>query len=90
MTGGRADPHGARFARAIRLSGKGRGAPRDLGQCPYRLHEAVFDGDAVAARYDTRLVVGIDAGMDEQRAFTGMQEVAQFVGARQTCHLQVD
>ena len=55
---------------------KGRGAPRDLRQCPYRLHEAVFDGDAVAARYDTRLVVGIDAGMDEQRAFPGMQEVA--------------
>jgi len=49
--------------------------------------KAVLDGDAVANSAMTRgWSSGIDAGMDEQRAFTGMQEVAQFVGARQIGH----
>ena len=46
----------------------------------------MLDRAAVAARDDALLVVGIDAGVNEERAFAGMQERPQFVGAREVGH----
>ena len=57
-----------------------------LRQRPRRLHEAVLDRDPVAAGENALLIVGIDAGVNEDRAATRVQQRPQFSGTRQIGH----
>src|ERR1700709_39191 len=52
-----------------------------LALAPHRMHEALLDREAVAARDDALLVVGIDPGMDEKRAPPGIQKVSHLARA---------
>jgi hypothetical protein len=55
----------------------------ELTRRPRRLQEAVLDRDPVAARKNALLIVGIDAGVNEDRAATRMQQCSQFIGPGQ-------
>ena len=57
----------AAMIRRQELAGKAMRAAAPLNWDAQRLHEAMLDRDAVAARDDALLVIGIDAGVDEER-----------------------
>ena len=62
------------------------GLSRALNRNAQRLHEAMLDRDAVAARDDALLIVGIDAAWMKIGPSPSVQERPQFIGAGQIGH----